>query len=83
MAATQSPKTARPPPRSRKSIAHIPSSDVDFDKENATTALAASAIPGKSLSKKSRSKSLGLDDLDALTEGAGNKRKVGTGDCKR
>jgi len=68
-------------PRSRKSIAHMPSPDNDallMDKENMT--VDTSAIAAKAalkLQKRSRSKSLGPGGIDALKEDAGNRRKVG------
>ena len=64
--------------QSRRSIAHLPSPDLGVDKENATMDLAAlSAMTGgKTQNKKSRSKSLGLGELDALKEGTGNRGRV-------
>lgn len=67
-------------PKSRRSIAHVPRSKlvVGGDKENATTDLGAmkdnAQTRGKD--KKSRSKSLGPGDLDALQDSNGNRRKV-------
>ncbi|RFU32557.1 hypothetical protein B7463_g3757, partial [Scytalidium lignicola] len=66
-------------PKSRKSLAHVPTSR-KMDQENMTAdlgALAASkstAVAGKS-ARKSRSKSLGPGGVDALTNGTGNRRK--------
>jgi len=66
-------------PKSRKSLAHIPSSVVD--QENMTADLGAlaggkKAIPIEKPSKKSRSKSIGPGGLDALKDTTGNRRKV-------
>lgn len=70
-------------PRSRRSIAHVPSSKTasTLDKENATTDISAlkphrgnAKQPAKD--KKSRSKSLGPGGLDALQDSNGNRRKV-------
>jgi kinetochore protein Spc7/SPC105 len=66
-------------PKSRKSIAHLPSPDTTgiMDKENMT--IDTSAIAAKAnikLSKRSRSRSLGPGGLDALQEETGNRRKV-------
>lgn len=75
MASTE--RTALPPrPRSRKSIAHMPSPDT-IDKENATTDLSAlkSNIKDTKVGKKSRSKSVGPGGLDGLVEGSGNGRR--------
>ena len=68
-------------PRSRKSIAHMPSpdsGDLLIDKENMTvdTSVIAAKAASK-MQKRSRSKSLGPGGLDALKEDAGNRRKVG------
>lgn len=65
--------------KSRKSLAHIPSSAMD--QENMTTdfgALAAGkkAAPIEKPAKKSRSKSIGPGGLDALKDTTGNRRKV-------
>ena len=76
----QSPKGARVRSRSRKSISHIPTSDTIGNKENLAaenadiTGLAAQSRAG---TKKSRSKSLGPGDLDALRNELGNGQKVG------
>lgn len=65
--------------KSRKSIAHPPSAD---NKENMTEDVGVLAGGGKSAftaggrPKKSRSKSIGPGGLDALTDTAGNRRKV-------
>lgn len=79
MQATQSPKKIRAPPRARKSIAHLPSPDVNTEKENLTVDSAAvitSVAQGKPVAKKLRSKSIGPGGLDALKEDAGNRRLV-------
>ncbi|KAG0645464.1 NMS complex subunit spc7 [Hyphodiscus hymeniophilus] len=60
-------------PKSRKSLAHIPSSQ-DMDQENMTADYGALA-GAKKLPKKSRSKSIGPGGLDALKDAAGNRRK--------
>lgn len=67
-------------PKSRKSLAHIPSSVMD--QENMTADLGAlgagkKAVPIEKLAKKSRSKSIGPGGLDALKDTSGNRRKVG------
>ncbi|KAI9825851.1 MAG: hypothetical protein M1832_000792 [Thelocarpon impressellum] len=70
-------------PRSRKSIAHPPStSDASglLDKENQTADVSSIIVAGSKSSssskraKRSRSKSIGPGGLDALTEGTGNRR---------
>jgi len=67
-------------PKSRKSLAHIPSSQ-SMDQENMTAdigALAAgkNAVSIEKPSRKSRSKSIGPGGLDALKDTSGNRRKV-------
>ncbi|KAL9061103.1 MAG: hypothetical protein Q9162_000248 [Coniocarpon cinnabarinum] len=62
----------QPRPRVRKSIASIPSSDLD--QENATVEVIGS-IKSNTISKKSRSKSMGPGGLDALKETSGNRRR--------
>ncbi|KAH8816368.1 hypothetical protein F5884DRAFT_775887 [Xylogone sp. PMI_703] len=66
-------------PKSRKSLAHVPSSKT-MDQENMTADLGALAASKKASAagkpaKKSRSKSLGPGGLDALSNGTGNRRK--------
>ncbi|KAK2623679.1 hypothetical protein QTJ16_006860 [Diplocarpon rosae] len=66
-------------PKSRKSLAHVPSS-ASLDQENMTAdigVLAGGKIPVPILrpSKKSRSKSIGPGGLDALKDTTGNRRK--------
>ncbi|KFY45544.1 hypothetical protein V495_02919 [Pseudogymnoascus sp. VKM F-4514 (FW-929)] len=69
-------------PRSRKSLAHVPSSSTGMDKENITADIGAMVgsnkrappIAGKA-AKKSRSKSIGPGGLDALMSSSGNRRK--------
>ena len=66
-------------PKSRKSLAHIPSSGMD--QENMTADIGAlvggkNAVPIEKPLKKSRSKSIGPGGLDALKDTAGNRRKV-------
>lgn len=66
--------------QARKSLAHVPSTDVSGDKENlggSSAALSGLTVQGKQTSKKSRSKSLGPGGLDALKESTGNKQEVG------
>ena len=66
--------------QARKSLAHVPSTDVSGDKENLggpSAALPSLTVQGKQASKKSRSKSLGPGGLDALKESSGNKQEVG------
>lgn len=75
----QSPKKARATARSRKSIAHLPSPEVNIDKENVTidsVAQLRSVTEAKSTSRKPRSKSIGPGGLDTLKEDAGNRRQV-------
>ena len=59
-------------PKSRKSLAHIPSS---MDQENMTTDIGTLA-GAKKAPKKTRSKSIGPGGLDALKDTTGNRRKV-------
>ncbi|KAJ9299219.1 hypothetical protein DTO271G3_2841 [Paecilomyces variotii] len=68
--------------RSRRSIAHVPSSRTasTLDKENATTDISALKPQRRDVrqpvkDKKSRSKSLGPGGLDALQDSNGNRRK--------
>ena len=78
MADVQSPRAPRMR-QARKSIAHLPSSEVGGDKENATldaAALTSMTGTGKQAAKRSRSKSIGPGGLDALKEGTGNKGGV-------
>lgn len=66
--------------QARKSLAHVPSTDVSGDKENVevdSAALSSLTAQGKQATKKSRSKSLGPGGLGALREGTGNKQEVG------
>ncbi|KAK5064294.1 hypothetical protein LTR84_000127 [Exophiala bonariae] len=69
-------------PKSRQSIAHIPSSKSSAFKDNATTDIAAlQAEHGKSLAvakKKARGKSIGPGGLEALTETSANVAKIST-----
>jgi kinetochore protein Spc7/SPC105 len=67
-------------PKSRKSLAHIPSAKA-MDLENMTADLGALSsgkqpVPIEKASKKSRSKSIGPGGLDALKDTSGNRRKV-------
>ncbi|KAL8664894.1 MAG: hypothetical protein Q9168_007816, partial [Polycauliona sp. 1 TL-2023] len=71
----ESPKAKIPRPRSRKSIAHMPSPET-VNKENNIFDSTTSAEAAKASHKKSRSKSLGPGGLDALKETTGNRRDV-------
>ncbi|MCJ1391052.1 hypothetical protein MMC18_003913 [Xylographa bjoerkii] len=75
MSTTQSPKATQVR-RTRKSIAHMPSPDVAFNKENTEHGLTTTGTSAKPVTRKPRSKSLGPGGLDALTEGAGNRQKL-------
>lgn len=78
MEATQSPKKARAPARSRKSIAHMPSPEVNTDKENVTidsVTQLSSVTKVRSTLTKPRSKSIGPGGLGTLKEDAGNRRQ--------
>ena len=79
--------TAQKRPRSRKSIAHLPSSNtMEFGnaQENVNPATLTIVEPADTImtgkadakAKKSRSKSMGPGGLDALKETSGNRRKV-------
>ncbi|KAJ5236180.1 hypothetical protein N7489_006271 [Penicillium chrysogenum] len=79
---TRPDSAALRPPRSRRSIAHVPRSRMTsgLDKENATTEIGAAQPfpnnPKPSIKdKKSRSKSLGPGGLDALQNSNGNRRQ--------
>ena len=61
-------------PKSRKSLAHIPSSQ-EMDQENKTVDIGTMA-EGKKATKKSRSRSIGPGGFDALRDTTGNRRKV-------
>jgi kinetochore protein Spc7/SPC105 len=76
MSNPQSPKAA-PVRRTRKSIAHLPSPDVSFDKENTEHGISSTSALSKVAGKKGRSKSLGPGGLDALKADAGNRQPVG------
>lgn len=73
-----SPTKVNPRPRSRKSIAHVPSSEIIGSKENVVTEALVLASPERAGIKKSRSKSLGPGGLDALRDDSGNRQKVRT-----
>ncbi|KAL9005822.1 MAG: hypothetical protein Q9188_001404 [Gyalolechia gomerana] len=73
----ESPTAKTQRPRSRKSIAYMPSSEIT-NKENAPVDAAGLATAVKGASKKSRSKSIGPGGLDALQEGSGNRREAAT-----
>lgn len=71
-------------PKSRKSLAHVPSANA-MNKENMTADIGAMAehnkraALGERPTKKSRSKSIGPGGLDALKDTSGNRRKVRMG----
>ncbi|KAJ9605172.1 hypothetical protein H2200_010562 [Cladophialophora chaetospira] len=72
-----SPRPSRP--KSRQSIAHMPSTRTAAQKDNATTDIAALKAQDpevKAAKKKSRGKSLGPGGLEALKESSGNTTKV-------
>ncbi|KAI4273785.1 MAG: hypothetical protein L6R38_006247, partial [Xanthoria sp. 2 TBL-2021] len=71
----ESPKVKTQRPRSRKSIAHMPSPDT-VNKENTTFDSTTLAEGPKASHKKSRSKSIGPGGLDALKETTGNRRET-------
>ena len=77
MTSIPSPKAASSR-RSRKSIAHFPTSDLVFNKENTEHGTSSTGAVEKVAGKKPRSKSLGPGELDALMQDAGNKQKVNT-----
>ncbi|EXJ75871.1 uncharacterized protein A1O5_00379 [Cladophialophora psammophila CBS 110553] len=68
-------------PKSRQSIAHMPSAKTYASRDNATTdiaALQARHTEAKAAKKKSRGKSLGPGGLEALKESTGNATKTTT-----
>ena len=72
--------------QARKSLAHVPSTDVSGDKENVkvdSAELSSLTAQGKQATKKSRSKSLGPGGLDALRKSTGNKQEVGDPSLKK
>ncbi|KAJ5184859.1 Kinetochore Spc7 [Penicillium cf. griseofulvum] len=79
---TRPDSAALRPPRTRRSIAHVPRSRMTsgLDKENATTEIGAAQPLSNNTKpalkdKKSRSKSLGPGGLDALQNSNGNRRQ--------
>ncbi|KAJ5834526.1 hypothetical protein N7447_000552 [Penicillium robsamsonii] len=79
---TRPDSAALRPPRTRRSIAHVPRSRMTsgLDKENATTEIGAAQPFSNNTKpamkdKKSRSKSLGPGGLDALQNSNGNRRQ--------
>ncbi|KAJ5514626.1 hypothetical protein N7463_004178 [Penicillium fimorum] len=79
---TRPDSAALRPPRTRRSIAHVPRSRMTsgLDKENATTEIGAAQpllnnTKPAMKDKKSRSKSLGPGGLDALQNSNGNRRQ--------
>ena len=77
MTSIPSPKAASSR-RNRKSIAHFPTSDLTFNKENTEHGTSSTGTVEKTSGKKPRSKSLGPGGLDALMQDAGNIQKVDT-----
>ncbi len=82
-ASSEAPMASQKRPRSRKSIAHLPSPDAGSeveDKENigadVLSAVHLQPTTAGATKKKSRSKSFGPGGLDALREDTGNRRKV-------
>jgi kinetochore protein Spc7/SPC105 len=74
-------QTARPSrPKSRQSIAYVPSNSAPDEKENITADVSSMQRTKSSApqvdKKKSRSKSLGPGGLEALKESAGNSLEV-------
>ena len=72
-----SPRASRP--KSRQSIAHLPSIRTAASRDNATTdiaALKAQNAETKAAKKKPRGKSIGPGGLEALKESDGNTTKV-------
>ena len=66
-------------PKSRQSIAHMPSAKTPSLRDNATTdiaALQARHTDARAAKKKSRGKSLGPGGVEALKESTGNATKV-------
>ena len=75
----RSPTKTSARPRSRKSIAHMPSSEMANGKENLTSIVPetpALVSPSKVGTKKARSKSIGPGGLDALQNDSGNRQRV-------
>ena len=67
--------------RSRRSIAHLPLSEIASSKENLSVEALRNPVlvsPVKTGGRKSRSKSIGSGSLDALRDDSGNRQKVGT-----
>ena len=75
MSTIPSPK-AVPSRRNRKSIAHIPTPENGFNKENTEHGTSSAGMPEKPAGRKARSKSLGPGGLDALKQETGNIQKV-------
>lgn len=82
MASTQDTNVSGSRPRSRKSIAHFPTSELGSDKENPHSDRAASVETRKG-NRKGRSKSVGPGGIIALQEDSGNRQKVTTGNNQR
>ena len=79
MATPQSPKATQTRPRARKSIAHLPSPDINIEKENVTLGNIGTVSLKENIKagpKKKRSKSIGPGGLDALKEDTGNRQMV-------
>jgi kinetochore protein Spc7/SPC105 len=77
MASPERKLPAQPRPRSRRSIANVPTED-NMTADMSTLQSGKHAAQ-QSEKKKSRSKSLGPGGLDALKDEAGNRRKVQSG----
>ena len=74
MVTPQSPRA--PTRRSRKSIAHLPTSDLVDKGNNTVQGITSAGSLARETGRKSRSKSIGPGGLEALNETAGNKQKV-------
>ena len=75
MSTIQSPRASPLRRRSRKSIAHVPTSEHGIGQENEKSG--ANEAMKDTSGRKPRSRSLGPGELDALKEGTGNRQKVG------
>lgn len=77
MATTQDTNISSSRPRSRKSIAHFSTSELESDKENPNNDVKVNIEAGKG-KLKGRSKSIGPGGVDALQDDSGNRQKVMT-----
>ncbi|MCJ1353403.1 MAG: hypothetical protein MMC33_003389 [Icmadophila ericetorum] len=75
MSTAQSSKASPMQRRSRKSIAHVPTSVLSEDRENKENSMDVDKIQN-AVGRKPRSKSLGPGGLRALQEAAGNRQKT-------